>query len=108
MTYWSYSVSVDGTCKCSAARDSVNEAISHATRDAIYYQAIYPQSTVQIDGLREHCNCCHNDGTIRKRRPRSVVVVKCPECKGKLPTGEIGPIPFLMPDSANGVSLSAA
>lgn len=104
-TYWNVAVSVDGRLVCSSGDATMEQAIAKGISDCVYYAAVNPGSKVQIDELTEACERCHNIGTIGLRRPRSTKTVKCPECKGKLATGKCGPIPFVMPDPANRISI---
>ena len=107
-TYWNASVAVDGVTKCSGGDDTLAATLSRAITDCVYYQAIYPAAKVTIDGICESCAVCHNTGHVRQQRARSVRVLKCPECRGKLATGAVAPIAFQMPHEANRISLRQA
>lgn len=105
-TYWNLSVNVDGRCVVSSGDATLEKALSRAFSDCVYYKAIYPQAKIAVDDIHESCAKCHNIGTVNIRRPRSIRVVKCPECKGKLASGKLSAIAFEMPDAANRISLS--
>jgi hypothetical protein len=107
-TYWNVAVSVDGRVVCSSGDETLSKAISRAISDCVYYQAVYPGSKIAVCEIAESCAKCYNQGTVNIRKPRSVKVVKCPACKGKLATGCLEPIPFAMPDAANRITLLQA
>src|SRR5678816_3612873 len=94
-TYWQYDVHFsrpDGSCGgSSGVGDNLANAISRGYESAIYYAAYYPANGITIE-VKEYCSKCHNDGFVSERRKRSPKVVKCPDCKGKPPTGHIGPM----------------
>lgn len=105
-TYWQAGVSVDGVQRVSMGGDpTLSGVIGRAIKDAIYYQAIYPEAAIVIEDMREVCGGCCNDGEVTKRGPRSSKRIKCPVCKGKVPTATAEPIRLRLPE--NGVSLVA-
>jgi hypothetical protein len=103
--YWRYEIQVDGRCVCSAADECLSKAISRAVQDCVYYQCIYPAAKIVIAGIEDACDRCHNDGSVCIRKPRSMKRVKCPACNGNGSHNTLLPIPFMMPDSANHISL---
>ena len=106
-TYWHVSVAVDGRVVVSLGDAALSKALSEAIREAVYFQAIYPEGQVALVDIRETCFRCDNEGEVKIRRPRSIRIVRCPECKGKPATARVDDIPFRMPDSANKISLVA-
>jgi hypothetical protein len=114
-TYWSWEVRVDGRCTVSAGDEKLSTALSRAISDAVYYQAVYPAAKITIAEIREACSGCHNAGEVSKKLSRHTLqhpcgtkLVRCPECKGKGAYGELADIPFVMPDSANCITLTQA
>ena len=109
-TYWDVSVRIEGQSGSMSTGDvSLERTIERAITEAIYYQAVYPGQRVYIDGIRQVCSVCHNNGKLSvARKYKGFDVKRCPECKGKVPTATLDRINFIMPDSANRITLTAA
>jgi hypothetical protein len=111
MTKWHYEVFIKepedhARSGVLASCDTLSLAISEAMSSAIYYQALYPTAQVWIGDLHEFCPTCNNQGEIDKKGPRSTKIIKCPDCKGKCPTGKADRIVLKLPDPANGIVLA--
>lgn len=103
---WNAEVSVDGITKASMGGSTASEVIAKCIRDAIYYQAIYPQSKVLIASIEARCFQCSGVGTISKSMAYcKTKEIKCPNCKGRIEVQSMPNIPFNMPDSANRITL---
>lgn len=76
-----------------------------AFRDAIYYQAIYPDAVISIRDMREQCVGCSNTGLMSRQMRWKVRHVKCTECGGKYPTTHIEQIDLKLPDAANKICI---
>lgn len=106
-TYWNGKVTVDGISKVGMGRNTVEELISSLIRDAVYYQAIYPNAKIELTEIMNQCCRCENTGIIgRPIANGGWKETKCPNCKGKPPTGKLASIPFMMPESTNRITLS--
>lgn len=107
-TYWNASVRNDKTTSSvGIGGQTLAAAISTAITEAIYMQAVNPGAKISITDIEEHCAVCYNNGTVLK--PHSRVYgsrMRCPECKGKVPTAKVEDIRFTMPDPANHITLS--
>lgn len=103
---WNAKVSVDGITKVSMGGSTASEVIAKCIRDAIYYQAIYPQSKVLIASIEARCFQCSGVGTISKTMAHcKSKEIKCPNCKGKIEVQSMPDIPFNMPDADNRIAL---
>lgn len=74
----------NGSCSIPACVKSLSDALTVAFAECTYYLAYNPTVYVTIE---ENCAQCDGEGTIRVKRPRSVQVKRCPNCRG-----HVGPI----------------
>ena len=106
-TYWNSTVRThhDGRAGVSTVSSATTlpEALAMAVQDASYYRLSCGYE-VTIE-LREHCARCENTGTVRKGKR----IIRCPECKGKVPTGHVAPFPFeIHPNTVADLALAVA
>ena len=97
-TYWNTEVRVNGVCKISSGDSSLSKALTAAIQSCVYYQAVYPGSTIAITSISEACARCHNEKTIIRQRSWRTIHHRCPECNGNGASGRLDDISFTMPD----------
>lgn len=105
-TYWQATVRNSESHSCVMVGDeNLSETIAKAITESIYMQAVNPTAKISITDIAQYCSVCYNNGTTQNKKYK---YVRCPECKGKVPTATVDPIDFTMPDPANRISLVAA
>jgi hypothetical protein len=101
-TYWQVMVQTyDGDKRgtsCECGKPELESALAEGIELASFYRLSAGHESVTIE-LTECCNRCFNSGTVIHRGIRSSKRVRCPLCKGKIPSGHIGPIPFRLHDN---------
>ncbi len=109
-TCWGISVSIDGTVKVSTGDTTLEKTLERGIQDASYYQAIYPEAKITLHA-EEQCPMCWGRGYLI-RTVKSAIgakTVRCPNCKGKVPTNTLGntlgPITYRLSDDSSKIRL---